>query len=200
VRRHGLAAYEVDRALRSLAEAGVGIHSAVIHTGLTDTEAGRREEIESLLPTVPVHVPVSVSHLKPATYAELRSRYPQRRFSIRLGSALWHGEKEALRLRARVLEARSVLAGTRVGYWATQVPGDGTVVIVSAGSAHGVAPLADGSSPFHYGKRRVALIERPHMHVSMLFVPNGDPCPTPGDEVDVQRPLLATDVDRIVWQ
>jgi hypothetical protein len=71
---------------------------------------------------------------------------------------------------------------------------------MSAGTAHGVSPLPDGSSPFHYAKRRLALIERPHMHVSMAFVPNGDPCPVPGEEVDVQRPLFATGADRIVWR
>jgi hypothetical protein len=43
------------------------------------------------------------------------------------------------------------------------------------------------------------LVEPPHMHVSMAFVRNGDPCPKPGEDVDVARPLHATHVDRVVW-
>jgi hypothetical protein len=37
------------------------------------------------------------------------------------------------------------------------------------------------------------------MHTSMVVVPDGQPCPAPGDEVDVQRPLTQTLVDTIVW-
>jgi hypothetical protein len=36
------------------------------------------------------------------------------------------------------------------------------------------------------------------MHVSMLFVPDEAPCPSIGDRVDLQRPLITTLVDRIV--
>ena len=43
------------------------------------------------------------------------------------------------------------------------------------------------------------LVEPPHIHVSMAFVPDGDPCPLTGEWVDVQRPLIATQVDRIDW-
>ena len=36
------------------------------------------------------------------------------------------------------------------------------------------------------------------MHTSMLFVPNGGPLPEVGDELDLQRPLTQTAVDRII--
>ncbi len=199
MQRHGLAPHHIPAALRRLTAAGVDIHSVAAHPALTGSGETRRQEIESMLPMIPPHVPVSVSHLDADSYAELRSRRPERRFYIRVGSALWHGDKAALALRARVLDFTPVLAGARAGYRSTLVPGDGTIVIVDAGSSHGVTPLPDGSSPFHYAKRRLSLVEPPHMHVSMAFVANGDPCPAPGDEVDVQRPLLATEVDRIVW-
>jgi hypothetical protein len=35
------------------------------------------------------------------------------------------------------------------------------------------------------------------MHTSMLHVPAGEPCPAPGDSVDVQRPLTQTTPDRV---
>ena len=33
----------------------------------------------------------------------------------------------------------------------------------------------------------------------MVFVPLGDPCPAVGDRVDVQRPLITTQVDEVEW-
>jgi hypothetical protein len=71
--------------------------------------------------------------------------------------------------------------------------------MVGAGSAHGVAPLADGRSPFHFARTRLELVEAPHMHTSMVLVPDGDPCPRVGDRVDVQRPLISTLVDELEW-
>lgn len=37
------------------------------------------------------------------------------------------------------------------------------------------------------------------MHTSMVVVDRGDPVPAIGDPVDVQRPLIATTVDRVDW-
>ena len=39
--------------------------------------------------------------------------------------------------------------------------------MVGAGTAHGVQPLDDGRSPFHFARQRLALLEPPHMHTSM---------------------------------
>ena len=72
--------------------------------------------------------------------------------------------------------------------------------MVGAGTAHGVHPLEDGRSPFHFARHRLALVEPPHMHTSMVFVPSGDPTPRPGERIDVQRPLISTAVDEIVWR
>ena len=76
----------------------------------------------------------------------------------------------------------------------------GTIVMVGAGTAHGVYPLADGRSPFHHARRRLALLEPPHMHTSMAFVPDGEPCPVAGEWIDLQRPLTTTQVDEIRWR
>lgn len=198
-RRHGFAPETVAAAVDQLRNGGATVHSVSIHPGLADSMDARRSEIEQLLASVPGELPVSVSHLDAENYAVLRAEQPSRTFSIRLGSALWHQDKRTLLLRATVLEVRSVRAGDRAGYRGGTVPGDGSVVIVSAGTAHGVVPHANGDSPFHFAQRRLALLEAPHMHVSMVFVPAGDPTPAPGDEVDVQRPLISTQPDRIAW-
>ena len=96
-----------------------------------------------------------------------------------------------------------VRSGERVGYRQVEVAGDGHLVMVTAGSAHGVQALpADGDgptrSPFHFARRRLDLVEPPHMHTSMVFVPAGGPVPAVGDQIDVQHPLTRTLVDRIV--
>ena len=118
----------------------------------------------------------------------------------RLGTALWHGDKSFLALRADVVEVRTVRARERAGYRLTDVRAAGTLVMVGAGTAHGVHPLPDGRSPFHFARRRLALLEPPHMHTSMVFVPAGDPIPAVGDEIDVQQPLTYVRVDRVIDQ
>lgn len=197
--RHGFAPGDVPRAVERLRDAGVEVRSISVHPALVGSDDDRLAEVGQLLASLPPGIEVSVSHLGGMEYATLRRTHADRQFSIRLGSALWHGDKRVMSLTATTLDVRPVRAGERVGYRGVAVPGDGVLVIVGAGSAHGVAPLSNGESPFHFGKRRLVLLELPHMHVSMLWVPDGDPTPLPGDEVDVQRPLIQTAVDRIHW-
>jgi hypothetical protein len=116
-----------------------------------------------------------------------------------VGTALWHGDKSFLKLSADVLDVSPVVAGAKVGYRHAVVPANGNLVVIGAGSAHGVAPLTDGASPFHFERKRLHLLEAPHMHSSLAFVPQGDQCPVIGDRVDVQRPLITTTVDMIEW-
>jgi hypothetical protein len=143
---------------------------------------------------------VWVSHLSPEAYHDLRDAWPGRRFRVRVGTALWHGDKSSLHLAADVVDTRPVGAGEHAGYRQGTVPTDGTLVMIGAGTAHGVHPLEDGRSPFHYARRRLALLEPPHMHTSMVFVPTGDPTPRSGDSIDVQRPLISTAVDEVRWR
>ena len=199
VRRHGFDAGDIATALEVLQSAGGALHSVALHPPLAGSDEQRRTEIETLIDRLPEETPVTLSHLGADHYARVREYYPNRRFAIRLGSALWHGDKSALALRATVIDVREVRSNERVGYRGVPVPGDGFMVILDAGTSHGVQPLANGDSPFHSSRQRLALVEPPHMHVSLAFVPAGEPVPAVGDEVDVQRPLITTAVDRIAW-
>ena len=112
---------------------------------------------------------VWVSHLSAEGYADLRDGWPERRFRIRLGTgavARRQARPPPRRRRAR-RAARSAPASTPATA-SSVVPADGRLVMVGAGTAHGVHPLADGRSPFHFARRRLALLEPPHMHTSML--------------------------------
>ena len=78
------------------------------------------------------------------------------------------------------LAVHQVDAGDRAGYQLTEVPGDGQLVLVSAGSAHGVAAIARRCQPVPLRPNTACtLLEPPHMHTSMLFVPDG--AALPGD-------------------
>ena len=187
--------------------AGLEVTGYSIHLPLAGDDADRVAEVERWLAVLDTRrqAPDSpaalwVSHLGPDALTGLCTRWPNWLFPIRLGTALWHGERSALHLGADVLDVHATSAGTVAGYHGTRVIADGTLVIVGAGTSHGVTVLDDGRSPFHFQRRRLALLERPHMHTSMVFVPTGAPCPGIGDVVDVQRPLTMVAVDELTWQ
>ena len=197
--RHWFEQYVID--------AGLDLVGYSIHLPTAGADEDRVAEIERWLGVLPPalgaaghHPSLWVSHLGPAAHAALRERWPRWRFPMRIGSQLWHGDKAALHLGANVIDFHPVQIGTPAGYHGHIVADDGFLVVVGAGSAHGVAPLSDGRSPFHYLRRRLDLVEPPHMHTSMVMVRAGDDCPQVGDVVEVQRPLTAVTVDEVIWQ
>jgi alanine racemase len=196
--RYGVSPEALSSLLTELERARLPVHGFSVHPPLAGTAGEHAREACTWADDLPEGSTVYVSHLDAPAFAELAAQRPRHRWRIRLGTALWHGDKSFLHLAADVLETRPVAAGTRAGYRLVEVPGPGHLVMVTAGTAHGVRALADGSSPFHFARRRLRLLEPPHMHTSMVFVPEGDPVPDVGDHVDVQHPLTMTLVDRIV--
>jgi alanine racemase len=198
VRRYGADVNDLPALLDAIARAGLEVHGFALHASLVGTAADHAAEAAAWAERLPGGSTIYVSHLDAAAYAELVASQPACRWRIRLGTALWHGDKSCLRLAADVVDTRVVRTGQRAGYRQVELAADGHLVLVTAGSAHGVEPLPDGRSPFHFARRRLDLLEPPHMHTSMLFVRDGEPLPQVGDQVDVQRPLITTLVDRIV--
>lgn len=181
-------------------QAGLEVVSLSIHPPLTGSVEDHRDEITALikgpLAGVEEDLPIWVSHLDPTSYAAL----PQSRtYRLRIGTALWHGDKAALHLSADVLDVRPIVVGEAAGYRLTPAETTGHLVMVGAGTAHGAFELPNGASPFHFRRTRMALHEPPHMHSSMTIVPTGDPLPAIGDRVDLQRPLHTTMVDEYEW-
>jgi alanine racemase len=192
MRRYGRGPELVDAARA----AGLDVIGVSVHPPLVGDDEAHLAEILEVTADVDPSLDGWVSHLGPAA----RRRLPaDRRWRLRAGTALWHGDKSMLRLTAEVLDVRPVDAGERAGYRGVTVPHAGTLVCVSAGTAHGVHPLPDGRSPFHHRRTRLALLEPPHMHTSMLLVGTSGPVPAIGERVDVQRPLTTTLVDRVDW-
>jgi alanine racemase len=200
MRRFGATRGEVGALTAACRATGLDITGFGIHPPVAGSDDEHLDDVSSWLDLLDPHDEVWVSHVSPGAYRDLRDAWPDRRFRIRAGTALWHGDKAALHLGADVLDARAVRAGEHAGYHQREVPCDGTLVMIGAGSAHGIAPLDDGRSPFHFAGRRLALLERPHMHTTMVVVPDDEPTPEPGDVVDVQRPLITTLVDEVRWR
>jgi len=199
MRRYGVVPDHLPALVAAAENAGLTIDGFALHLPLAGNDESRLAEVEAWLPLLDHELPLSLSHLTPPTFADVRAAHPDRTMRIRCGTALWHADKRLLHLTADVVDVHAVSSGSTSGYHATVVPGDGHLVLVAAGSAHGVRPLETGLSPFHFARQRVPLLEGPHMHTSILFVAAGRPLPSIGERIDVQRPLIETMIDELEW-
>jgi alanine racemase len=200
VRRFGVVLDDLGAVTRAARSSGLDVAGFSIHPPLAGTDDEHIDDIAAWLDVLQPDDEVWVSHLSTEGYRDLRDAWPGRRFRIRLGTALWHGDKRSLHLGADVLDVRPVRAGEHAGYRQQRVPHDGRLVVVGAGTAHGVRQLPDGRSPFHFARQRLDLLEPPHMHASMVLVPAGASGPRAGDVVDVQNPLISSYPDEVRWR
>lgn len=210
--RYGASTDELEPLLRRVGDAGLAVAGFALHLPIRGDDAARIGEVEhwiQVLDALPDGLgrgELWLSHLEPESFRTLAARHAPRRLRIRSGTLLWHGvpRGDFAHLGATVVQTRRVRAGDAVGYRDAVAPADGTVVCVGAGSAHGVRPLDHSEpsrrSPFHFARRRLELVERPHMHSSLCFVPADEPCPSVGDTVDVQQPLIDVHCDEIEWR
>jgi Alanine racemase, N-terminal domain len=160
-----------------------------------------------------------VSHLTAAELAELGTAFPSTTFRPRVGTALWLGDRGAFTARGTVLDVHRLGAGTRFGYRQRRAVRDSWLVVVSGGTAHGVAleaprtvrgpvdrakELAVGSlaaanrslSPFRWAGKALWFAEPPHMQVSMLLMPASVTPPAIGDELSCEVRMTTLRADR----
>ncbi len=210
--RHGMTRAEVAESTGEDAALGVTLHLPLGGGNLAEVD-----EWMSALPQVPEWL---VSHLDAAELAELSRRHRGVPIRPRVGTALWLGDPEALQVRADVLDVRAVAAGDRAGYRRRRMAG-GTLLVVSGGTAHGVAMTAPSAvtglrqraivmaeaaleaagrvrSPFSWQGRPVAFVEPPHMQVSLLLLPPGLPAPAVGDALAVRIRHTTMSADAVV--
>ena len=161
-----------------------------------------------------------VSHLSVRQVEILRRHHPDLRVSLRVGTALWLGDRRALGAFGTVQAVHRVTRGVTVGYGRTRTRGSGHVIVVSGGTAHGVglaAPvrvtttrqritaitlgllqaIGRTKSPFVHDGRELWFVEPPHQHVSMLWLPDGIRPPTVGDRLSASVRFTTTHADTV---
>jgi len=196
MQRYGIGADQVTE-LRKRAESfGHRVVAWSLHLPLIGSDEDHINEAVAVAQQLPADVPLHVSHIGPAV-ERLRERL-QHRIVARTGTQLWLGDKSMLSLQADVIAVRHVASAT-AGYRATPVPVGSRIAMVGCGSSHGVAALDDGQSPFHFARQRLAMLEAPHMHTTMLCI-ELEPAPREGNWVDVQQPLTRVYPDVIEWR
>ena len=196
--RFGATRDELPDLVKRVNEVGLQHVGWSIHPPLPHDHLDHAAEVGAAISHLPDSLPIYVSHLSASSLSQLRSAHPGRKLVMRSGTHLWLGDKSMVDLSADVLDVHHGVSGT-AGYRLNPLPEAGTIVIVGAGTAHGVNVLANEQSPFHFQRRRLTLLEAPHMHSSMLVVPRGESAPRVGEFVDVQQPMTRVTVDTIDW-
>ncbi|HET7356677.1 MAG TPA: alanine racemase [Nocardioidaceae bacterium] len=224
MKRHGFSAAGLREAGGLLADhARVHVEGVAFHLPLASTS--HLAEVERLMTDVVAAGlrtrTVYVSHLTADELATLASSYPDFDFRPRIGTELWLGDPDALRVRATVLDTHPVERGERYGYRGRRAPRPGTLVVVSGGTSHGIglespagelslrtraATLARGGldaaglvrSPYVIDGKHRLFAEPPHMQASMLFLPSGSRVPEIGEQVPMRVRHTATAFDEVL--
>jgi hypothetical protein len=163
---------------------------------------------------------VWISHLDDAELTAVAAAVPDVVLRLRSGSRLWL-DRSALRAAGTVLAVHPLPTGTHVGYRQRTGPKDGTLVVVSGGTSHGIGLTAPtpaatvrqrvvtagtgaldaagrAMSPFRWQGKQRWFAEPPHQHVSMIWLPAGVVVPAVGDRLDADVRFTTSRFDAIV--
>ena len=138
---------------------------------------------------------------------------------VRVGTKLWLGEPSALQATGTVLQIHELTHRQSVGYQQTDTGSNKRLIVVSGGTAHGVAmaaptnakslrkkgiAIAEGisqaigkvRSPFIYKGENLDFVEPPHMQVSMLW--SNDMSISIGDVLECNVRNTTTNFDHVI--
>jgi len=238
--RFGLAPHQIAEALKKL-EPNISVVGFSLHLPIVQPAASKLTKFESaqinsnsnkvreivgwiswlneIAETSSNSITLSVSHLSATEIAQIKRERPDATLQMRLGTSLWLGNPKALSVTGTVLAVHEIAANEKVGY--QQNNGGRKVVVVSGGTAHGVAlaaPITTSSlrkrgiavvegiaqavgkirSPFTYRGNNLNFVEPPHMQVSMLWADN---CAiTVGDELECTVRNTTANFDAVIWK
>ncbi|WP_203568868.1 alanine racemase [Aestuariimicrobium ganziense] len=216
MRRHGLPRRDLARV--GEVNGSLTLEGWTIHLPMRGNTTAEARQLARAC-TASVAMPLWLSHLD-VEHFRLLSSEVNVETRLRLGTALWLGAPASRRITARVLDMHPVSRGDRIGYWQRPAWADGWVVVVSGGTAEGVAmaaptpgssmgqrarALVTGSmdaaglalSPYTLDGRKRFFIEPPHMQSSLVFLPGAGSVAI-GDEVTVEVRLTTATVDRVL--
>jgi hypothetical protein len=138
---------------------------------------------------------------------------------VRVGTKLWLGEPSALQASGTILQIHEMTHHQTVGYQQTDSGNNKRLIVVSGGTAHGVAMAAPSNpsslrkrsiaiaegfsqaigkvrSPFSHNGKNLDFVEPPHMQVSMLW--SSDMDIVIGDNLDCNVRNTTTNFDRVI--
>lgn len=164
---------------------------------------------------------VWVSHLDDAEMAAIVTSVPDIVLRPRIGTRLWLGDRSAVHAAGTVLAVHPLPAGSHVGYRQRTGPKDGTLVVVSGGTSHGIglsAPTPGANvrervvtagtgaldaagralSPFRWAGKQRWFAEPPHQHVSMIWLPKGCMIPAVGDHMAAEVRFTTSRFDAVL--
>lgn len=211
-RRHGIARTqygELAKLIGGLNCRGLALHLPLNSTGnAEEMVAAEIEEIfESDIAANSFDNTIWLSHIGLSELVSLRNKYPALTFLERVGTSLWLGARDALKVTATVLDRHLVNSGERVGYRQRRLRKSGWLLVVSGGTEHGIgleSPSSDLSilgrakiivkalltasgfqrSPYSFNGKRLRFAEPPHMQCSLLLL-SGSVAPEIGADIDV---------------
>jgi alanine racemase len=164
---------------------------------------------------------VWVSHLDDAEMGAIVASVPDIVLRPRIGTRLWLGDRSAVHAAGTVLAVHPLPAGSHVGYRQRTGPKDGTLVVVSGGTSHGIglsAPTPGANvrqrvvtagtgaldaagralSPFRWAGKQRWFAEPPHQHVSMVWLPKGCMIPAVGDHMAAEVRFTTSRFDAVL--
>ena len=209
-------------AAQAVAEGRLRLHGLTVHLPM-HPNSGDFDEILQLADEVADVDPVShimLSHIDVQQLEILRRHNPNLRFSLRIGTSLWLGDRSFLHTTGTVLAVHRVMRGQTYGYHHRKAGSNGSLVVVSGGTAHGVALHAPSQaltlrqrivaaglgllnaggrvkSPFMLGKVPLWFAEPPHQLVSLLWLPSHTEPPAVGSMLPAQVRYTITHADDV---
>ncbi len=221
VRRHGIRLDQIGMAASLFGR--IRFEGWALHLPLTGEQFAEARALAAQLTMAAGtdHDRLWVSHLGPKDASALAGdRSADVR--VRIGTALWLGQRTTFRARATVLDVHAIRRGERFGYRQRRAARGGFLLVIAGGTAHGIAleaptpatsirqrtvavakggleALGQALSPFLIGGKQRWFAEPPHMQCSLVWLPTGASPPTVGDDVDVDVRMTTTTFDRIVW-
>lgn len=163
---------------------------------------------------------IMLSHVDVKKLEILRRHNPNLRFSLRIGTTLWLGDRSFLQASGTVLAVHRVMRGQPFGYHHRKSSSNGTVIVVSGGTSHGIALHAPSpaltvrqrvvaaglgllnaggrvKSPFVFEKIPLWFAEPPHQLVSMLWLPGHTDAPAVGEVLPATVRYTITHADAV---
>jgi hypothetical protein len=209
--RHGIAPSELNQAMAIIKDRGLKFRGFTLHLPIAEIDD---KWISATLQGLPEASTVWISHLH--NLDQLKRAFATLTFRERIGTSFWLGAESALEARATVLENHDIKGAA--GYQQRKV--NGSVIVASGGTAHGIgltAPQSDYSligrikiiaralesafgrirSPYRWDGRALDFLETPHMQCSLLIC-GGAKQPKPGDELKVRVRYTTTTFDQII--